>query len=384
MKLATLLVFAMLQQATPQQPARTIELTGFVLVNGFYNSARVNNSDVPQFADNDPVGLGAAGGSIRQTRLGVLLTEPKVLSGDFSGEIDVDFFGGQQPSSGGRTFPLLRLRRAVASVTWGNLIPRMEFLIGQEAPLVAQPNPRSLAAIGFPEFAGAGNLWLWIPQVRVGGEFGGTGALRVALQGAVLAPGTGAAQTAFTTQPDSAERSGRPSLQARLKVAWGPSDDQSEIGLGGHAGWFLGRDTLSGDTVLTSRALTADARIHVGVLEFLGEAFVGKGLAGLGGGAIGQNVGAGGVAVRTKGGWGQLNLRPSRQWMVGGGCGLDDPDDADVAANGRLKNFVCEGHFEWRPRGPLVFGFAYRRFTTTYQSGEFRADHINLAAGFRL
>src|SRR5256885_1879882 len=99
--------------APPPAPAakRTVELTGTVLVNGFFNSARVNNSDVPQFADSLPA-AGAGGAAIRQTRLSISVTEPEVLGGTFAGEVDADFFGGQQPSSGGRTFPLLRLRRA--------------------------------------------------------------------------------------------------------------------------------------------------------------------------------------------------------------------------------------------------------------------------------
>ena len=365
----------------PPAPQSTIEFTGFVLANGFYNSASVNNSDVPQFANVDAVGLGAVGGIIRQTRLGVLVNDPNVLRGVFSGEIDIDFFGGQQPSSGGRTFPLLRLRRALATLTWTNAGSSTQLLIGQEGPLIAERSPRSLASVGFPDFAGAGNLWLWIPQVRLTGEFGTT--LRLALQGAVLAPGTGSPQSTFTTQPDSAERSGRPSLESRLRLSWGPTDDPNEIGLGGHIGWFLGNDTLSGDTLLVSQAVSADGRFKFGIVEFVGEAFAGQALGGLGGGGIGQNTGAAGVPVRTKGGWGQLNLRPTSQWIFGGGCGIDDPDDADVAAGGRLKNFVCEGHLEWRPRGPMVFGFEFRRFKTTYTVGDFNASHVNLAAGYR-
>ena len=365
----------------PPAPQSTIEFTGFVLANGFYNSASVNNSDVPQFANVDAVGLGAVGGIIRQTRLGVLVNDPNVLRGVFSGEIDIDFFGGQQPSSGGRTFPLLRLRRALATLTWTNAGSSTQLLIGQEGPLIAERSPRSLASVGFPDFAGAGNLWLWIPQVRLTGEFGTT--LRLALQGAVLAPGTGSPQSTFTTQPDSAERSGRPSLESRLRLSWGPTDDPNEIGLGGHIGWFLGNDTLSGDTLLVSQAVSADGRFKFGIVEFVGEAFAGQALAGLGGGGIGQNTGAAGVPVQTKGGWGQLNLRPTSEWIFGGGCGIDDPDDADVAAGGRLKNFVCEGHLEWRPRGPMVFGFEFRRFKTTYTVGDFNASHVNLAAGYR-
>ena len=84
-------------------PKRTVEFTGSVLMNGFYNSARTNNSDDPVFADTDAVGVTGSSATMRQTRLGVFVTDPQVLGGSFSGEIDVDFFGGQQPAAGNRT-----------------------------------------------------------------------------------------------------------------------------------------------------------------------------------------------------------------------------------------------------------------------------------------
>src|SRR5712691_2326003 len=81
----------------PPTPAkRTVEFTGTVLMNGFYNSARTNNSDDPVFADTDAIGIKGASATMRQTRLGVLVTDPQVLGGSFTGEVDVDFFGGQQ------------------------------------------------------------------------------------------------------------------------------------------------------------------------------------------------------------------------------------------------------------------------------------------------
>src|SRR5437762_709830 len=238
-------------QTPPSPPApakRTVELTGLVLVNGFFTNARVNNSDLPQFADSLP-SASAIGGTIRQTRLGVLVTDPDVLRGSFSGEVDVDFYGGQQPSSGGRTFPLLRLRRAVGIVSW----PHAQLLFGQESPLVAERSPRSLASVGTPDFATAGNLWLWLPQFRATLEQGYT--LRLAEQVAVLAPTSGTAQGLFNTQPDSAERSGRPYLQARVRLAWGPNDDPSEIAIGGHLGWLA-----SAGTLFQSRAGPAGSR----------------------------------------------------------------------------------------------------------------------------
>jgi hypothetical protein len=363
--------------ATPPPAHPTVEFSGLVLVNGFFTNARVNNSDVPQLAESDTTGAAGTGGTIRQTRLGVLVTDPQVLGGSFSGEVDVDFFGGQEPSSGDRTFPLLRMRRAVGTMQWSHT----QLLFGQESPLVAERSPRSLASIGFPDFAGAGNLWLWTPQARLTLETGFT--VRLALQAAVLAPIAGTPQTTFATQPDSAERTKRPALEGRLRLGWGPSDDPSEIAVGGHYGWLKGLDSSSGDSILVSKAVTADFRISLGRLELIGEAFTGQALAGLGGGGIGQNTGVGGRPVRTTGGWAQLNVRPVRHFMLGGGCGLDDPKDADVPPGGRFRNFVCEGHADWRPPGPLVFAFEYRHFNTKYQGGDFTAGHLNLAAGFR-
>src|SRR5438309_1493702 len=246
--------------APPPAPAakRTVELTGLVLVNGFFTNARVNNSDVPQFADSLP-SASAIGGTIRQTRLGLLVTDPDVLRGSFSGEVDVDFYGGQQPSSGGRTFPLLRLRRAVGIVSWSHT----QLLFGQESPLAAERSPRSLAAVGFPDFASAGNLWLWLPQVRVTQEAGYT--LRLAIQAAALAPTEGRPQSdSLVTRPDSAERSRRPYLEGRVRLGWGPTDDRSEFAIGGHLGWLA-----RGDTLIQSRAGTADLRGHLGPLELL-------------------------------------------------------------------------------------------------------------------
>jgi hypothetical protein len=52
-------------------------------------------------------------------------------------------------------------------------------------------------------------------------------------------------------------------------------------------------------------------------------------------------------------------------------------------AQGRLKNFVCMGHLDIRPSGPLVFGVVFRQLKTTYSGGEFTDNHINVAAGFQ-
>ncbi len=363
-----------------QDTARvTLELTGLVLLNGFYTSDSTNNSDLPQFVQpRSPSGraVSGLGGTVRQTRVRLLGSAPRVAGGRVDFELDVDFFGGQQPSSGGRTFPITRIRRAFDRLAW----PGVAVLARQEAPPIAELNPSSLAATGLPLFAGAGNLWLWLPQIRLTGHLRENGPVRLSLEGAVVAPNGDAPQGAFLTQPDRAERSGRSYLQSRLRLQWGEATTRGELSVGGHLGWLRS----GGDTLVTSRAAVLALVLPLGQqLEVRGEGFVGRAVAGLGGGAIGQNFGPAGEPVRTRGGWAQVIIRPDPRWELGGSYGLDDPDDDDLdPLTQRLRNDIRAAHLHWRYR-PIVLGAEFRRLRTRYGAGvgTLGANHLNLAAG---
>jgi hypothetical protein len=362
-----------------QQADIEASLHGLILVNAFHTTDNVNNSDVPQFAvpPSEAVPEGStSSATARQSRLTAFALVPEFAGGVMEGELDVDFFGGQQPSSGGRTFPLLRLRRAVAKLTWS----QVALLVGQESPPIAEVSPSSIASIGFPDFAGAGNLWLWIPQIRLGADLPSSGSLRVGAEIAALAPTSGEPQGTFLTQPDIAERSGRPFLQGRVRGRWGQDEQMGEVSAGGHYGWVL---DATGDRV-PSKALALSIWTPLGPrLDFRAEAFTGQALAGLGGGGIGQNMVRDGVPVRSAGGWAQLNVRPSQQWEIGGGGGLDDPDDEDLGETSRLRNVAVEGHVTWR-KLPAVVGIEVRHLRTRYREpvGDLTATHINLGMGF--
>jgi hypothetical protein len=353
----------------------SLEFTGRVLVTGFSNSRRVNNVDDPQFVRPDTAsGLpqGGAGMAIRQTSLGLAVNAPQVFGGNFHGDLDVDFYGGQQPSTGGRTFPLLRLRTARAMVKWTH----GELMIGQDAPLIASGNPTSLAALGTPDFAGAGNLWLWLPQVRAGLETGGK--VSVGIQGAVLAPTSGDPANVFDTDDDVAEHSSRPYLQGRVHVRWGADEMAGDIGVGVHQGWLA----TKGDSLLTSSAVAVDFKLPLtSWFELRGEGYRGQALKGLGGGGIGQGTGLNGVPVHDEGGWAQVNFKPSSRLLLGAGYGMDDPRDSDLGPGSRLKNVVREAHIHLRPGGPFVLGVEYRRLETTYSTGMLANDHVNLSVG---
>lgn len=353
----------------------SMEFSGRALVNAFFNSKRVNNVDVPLYTRNDS-GTGPQGGasaSIRQTRLALAVGVADIAGGDFTGDIDVDFFGGQMPSSGGRTFPVVRLRTARAIINWG----RGQLLIGQDQPLISTLDPLSLAQVGTPGFTYAGNLWLWLPQIR--GTVHTTGPVRFGAQAAILAPASGDPNNAFDTQFDAAERTGIPSVQGQLRMDWGEDDEAGELAVGYH----LGKIDDATDTRRDSRAVAVTARVPLGSrLELRAEAFDGQALKGLGGGGIGQGIGAGGAAVRTTGGWGQVNFKASPRLLLGAGAGMDDPEDADVNVGGRTKNTMTEAHVHWRPSGPLVFGVEWREIETAWTGGTWKNRHLNFAMGF--
>lgn len=359
------------------QPAPEVSFSATVLMNGFYTSARTNNNDLPQFAvrrdASDSFPTAGVGATIRQTRVQAKAFAAGTLGGEFSALVDVDFWGGQQPSNGGRTFPLLRIRRAWARMSWD----RIHILAGQEAPPIVELNPSSLASVGLSSLSSSGNLWLWIPQLRVQGDLNGGEGARAYVEGTVLAPTGYTAQGAFLTQPDRAEQSKRPYLQGRVGVRWNQGGVPGEVSVGGHLGWL----STTGDSLLPSRAAAVMVQLPLGkMVEIRGEAFAGKAIAGLGGGAIGQNLGPNGVPIRTRGGWGQLLIRPTPRWELGGSFGIDDPKDADLDASMRLKNQTVVGQIVWRP-APLVLGLEYRHIATTYAAGKATADHLNLALG---
>src|SRR6185295_8544384 len=116
-----------------------LELHGRVLVNTFGNTRRTNSTGNPQFVrpddpgDPHPRGLAM---QIRQTSLGLGVVATNVWGATMSGVLDVDVNGGQFPSSGGRTVPVVRLRTPRGILKRS----RAEALIAQESPLVAGVN----------------------------------------------------------------------------------------------------------------------------------------------------------------------------------------------------------------------------------------------------
>jgi hypothetical protein len=377
-----------------------LDLTGRILTNFFLTLGRVDNVDVPRtaFAPSTVEEEDAFGVTVRQSRLGAHVTVSDVLGGLFIGDVDMDFFGGVQSGPGDRRlFPEPRMRTTSARLRW----TRTEVMVGMEVPLVSELNPVSLAAGGIPLFSGTGNLWNWLGQLRLSQELavmpvGGT-SVRWALQGALMTPYAAVQAPDEPDAADAGERSRRPAFEARLRARWGDStasggsdasigDGGGEIGVGVHRGWVAtGEGQLIG-----SYATTLDARISLtSRVELRGEAYVGRLLRGLGGGAIGQAFGRPatgeplGPPLRDRAGWAQLNAQVLTTLLAGAGCGVDVVKAEDRPT--RRRNTVCAGHLLWRPSEPIVVGLEYRGIATEYDTGSTgRARHLNLSVGFEL
>jgi hypothetical protein len=384
-----------------------VELSAQVLTNVFASYGRVNVVDVPQTVlppaggATTPPRNEALGLSVRQTRVGAAAFVEGVLGGRFASDIDFDLFGGTSSGPGDRRlFPEPRLRVARARLVW----TRTEIMFGSDAPLISSLDPVSLAAVGIPDFSGAGNLWNWLGQLRITRELGDPGStarpLRVAIQAAVMAPYAANIAAGEPDAVDAGERSGRPAIEGRLRVRWGGRDEDQgatdpvigspggEIGIGMHRGWVA---NAAGE-LLESHAVSVDLRaVLVRGVELRAEAYAGTLLRGLGGGGIAQNfgrppagapAGALGAPVRDVAGWAQVNLQRSLVLTYGIGCGIDLADaKADPV---RLQNTACAVHAEWRPAQPLVFGVEYRYLGTRYSSGTYLARHANIVFGVEL
>jgi len=366
------------QSAADSQRTRHAQVSGIVLMNAYFNDDLVNDRNVPWLASprhpitGDP--LEAVGSTVRQSRIRISGWASDVLGGEIEGELDLDLYGSRPEA--GRSEPLPRLRRAVGKVSWSHAW----LIFGQEALLISPYDPSSLSSVAIPGFTGSGNLSRWMPQVRFGMDVGS--ALRVGLEAAVVAPRFNSMMSEENQRPDLAEQSKRPFVQGRLLARWENRTIRSEIGIGGHYGWFVsGVDSLG-----ITRAATITGRIFVtSLVEIKGEAFRGDGLGMLGGGGLDQTLTPDGLPVHTKGGWAQINLHPNSIIEVGGGYGLDDPDNGDVSiTTGRTQNNSFELHCHLHV-APFLFAVEYRRLETEYRDRIYdlqTANHINVALGF--
>src|ERR1035437_7278495 len=156
------------------------------LFNAFANSKQSGGGGYPVTAA--PAGAGDDGGTVRQTILGLEFDGPRAIwGGKVNGSVYMDFFAGGTSST-------MRIRTASVEIAWKD----RSVAAGLEKPIFNPREPSSLAQVGVSPLTGAGNLWLWLPQVRIEQEvrLGASRGVRAQLgvvQTCVIGPSAGTA-----------------------------------------------------------------------------------------------------------------------------------------------------------------------------------------------
>lgn len=281
----------------------------------------------------------------RQSVFGFIVKPTDATTGGWkpSGKLEFDFFGSRpvdtlNPQS--RVFNQPRLRFAYFQLTKGDI----KITAGQDKAILAPLDPVSLSHVAIPLGATAGNLWAWLPQVRLDATHKiGNGSLL--FQGGVLRPSFAdprfgdlpAVGTSLDSSPGLGERSTQPFYQSRLAYSHPLNNSTATIGASGH----YGRERIGADRTLDSWAFAVDYAVPVlPRLTWRGEAFVGSNLVPFGGGIL---QGAASVAIPPSttpriqkigagGGWSELIIKATSDGrnVFYVGVGEDDPRDKDL------------------------------------------------------
>jgi hypothetical protein len=142
-----------------------MRLSGIVLLNLFSNRGYIDSQDVPTWAIPEIPNVSGQtfGASLRQSEIGLEVFGPHFAGARTSGNLQLDFAGGSPNTPNGVNFGLARLRIASVRMDWKNT----SIVGGQDNSFFSPLSPTSFATLAMPAFSYAGNLWGWIPQLRI-------------------------------------------------------------------------------------------------------------------------------------------------------------------------------------------------------------------------
>ena len=371
-----------------------VRLSGMVLLNMFGNGGTVDSADVPFMAAPAISGgtQGSFGGTLRQSQMRVEVFGPTVAGARTHADVNMDFAGGFPQTDNGVSFGLARLRTGTIHLDW----PRTSIIAGQDAPFISPLSPTSLATVAQPALSYAGNLWTWIPQIRVEHRIPTGESSQVTVQGGILDPLSGEVPPLQSDRvPQAGESSRQPALATR--VGWSSGRDHStSFGIGGfysRQDWQFGR-TVDGWAAMADWSIPLHSR-----LSLSGEFYRGRSIAGLGGGLDNSVLFFGPEAqpssrargLDSVGGWAQIKYQATPKLEFNAAAGQDNPFASEFrdAAMGTplhdqdaVRNRSALFNFIYKPRSNLLLSTEYRRIDTfRADSSSHSADQVNLAIG---
>ena len=363
---------------------------GTALLNSFYNTSLNNNQDVPLFAGKQ--GTDATGGdknygmTVRQSRLGLRYSGPRVGEAQLSGTVEFDMFSGNATLPNSVGFDVPRLRLAYGRLDWRN----MSVLAGQDWSIFAPLNPTSLSGYAIPDLAASGNLWIRTPQIRAEFRDALSDTKKLNFQIAATDPNVGDYTSTFSTARVAGvgERGRLPGADSRLSY----SDGGLAVGLSGHYSRGKNAGAIGAATVQTavdSWGVAGDYVLPAGkYLTFSGEAYEGRAL-GIFSSGLGESVGAVGTAgqhgVESRGGWAQAQVNWNKLWQTNLVYGLDLLNSHQLPVGNRDKNQTYMGNLIYKLAPNLSLAWEWKRFLTNYRNQKLLnelGDHIDMAVAF--
>jgi hypothetical protein len=373
-----------------------VRLSGTVLVNLFNNTGSVDNIDFPSIAvDSGPIYRnGSLGGTLRQSLLGLEVFGPEVKGAKVNADLQFDFAGGFPNVPDGVVLGLPRLRTGTVSMNW----PKTTLIAGQDAPFFSPLSPSSIASVALPAFSYSGNLWTWIPQIRLERRLDLTENSNILLQGGLLDPLNGEVPAyQYYRVPQAGEASRRPA--SAVRAAWTHKMFGHDLTVG--AGSYYSRQNWGFGRYIDGWAATSDWIVPLGSrFEFDGEFYRGRAIGGLGGGVgrsvVFNNSPANPLArirgLNTTGGWAQMKFRQSDKLEWNGAFGEDTVPTRTVRfypffqqtypGASITRNQSALANFIYRPRSDIMLSLEYRRIRTLSLLTNYdEANQINLSMG---
>jgi len=375
-----------------------LRLSGIVLLNLYDDRGLVDNQDFPTLAvspqsENLFVSPGSFGGSLRQSQIRLQAFGPDLAGAKTSADVEFDFAGGFPQVPNGVVTSEMRLRTGKMRVDWTNT----SIVAGQDTLFFAPLAPTSLATLATPEFSYAGNLWAWVPQVRIEHRIVLSDGSTLSLQGGILDSLTGdIPYHEYGRFPSWGEESGQPAYATRISWSHPAFGKNLTLGVGG----YYGRQDWGINRTVDGWAGTVDVTVPLGKqFEFTGEFYRGHGAGGFGG-AIAQTVVVSGPfesptttfrGLDSLGGWAQIKykIRPNFEWNAAFGT--------DSAFAGELRQYNAFSiydytytrnlspmiNFIYQIRSDILISTEYRWLhTNILDSGSNSAHHINLSVGY--
>jgi hypothetical protein len=348
-----------------------ISLNGMLLFNVFSNSHLPSN---PGAAYELLSGPSRAGATVTQSLLGLNFTGPQLPGGGrVNGSLTMDFFGAYTTGGFMQTERnVFRIREADISFDWKN----RTISVGQYKPLIAPLSPSSLAEVAIPPLSGAGNLWLWVPQVRYEERIHLNTDNGITAQGALLQ--TNEQYAAIPAEYSNSLAGSRPALEGRFAF-WHKFDDVRKFEIG--SGFHVSSTHVYGATV-PSRIASVDWSITpLSKLQFTGTFYHGQNVASLGSLGNGFTFGRYDTvhAVHTSAGWAQVSLPVTKRLTFNVFGGLED----DSGGTGVVRNWTYASNAMYHLGPNVVVSFEALQMRAKYLSGSHLVvDHYDLGVAY--